>query len=86
MRRAEYYESTKTRCPHEEYIYMSTILCVCIQLSKMTEKVQKLSKGLATEKATADQLQKTVSDRSTQQIAENRKLALEISKLKVTSM
>lgn len=48
----------------------------------MTEKVQKLTKGLATEKATADQLQKTVSDRSTQ-IAENRKLALEISKLKV---
>lgn len=59
-------------------------LCVCIiQLSKMTEKVQKLTKGLATEKATADQLQKTASDRSTQQTAENRKLALEISKLKV---
>lgn len=49
----------------------------------MTEKVQKLTKGLATEKATADQLQKTASDRSTQQTAENRKLALEISKLKV---
>lgn len=54
-----------------------------VQLSKMTEKVQKLTKGLATEKATTDQLQKTASDRSTQQTAENRKLTLEISKLKV---
>ena len=52
----------------------------------MTEKVQKLTKGLATEKATADQLQKTASDRSTQQTAENRKLALEISKLKVFTL
>lgn len=49
----------------------------------MTEKVQKLTKGLATEKSMADQLQKTATERSNQQTTENRKLALEISKLKV---
>ena len=51
----------------------------------MTEKVQRLTKGLATEKASTEQLQKTASDRSNQQTAENRKLVLEISKLKVCS-
>ena len=50
----------------------------------MTEKVQRLTKGLATEKVSVEQLQKTASDRSTQQTAENRKFALEISKLKVS--
>ena len=49
----------------------------------MTEKVQRLTKGLATEKASVEQLQKTTSDQSNQQTSENRKLALEISKLKV---
>ena len=49
----------------------------------MTEKVQRLTKGLAIEKASAEQLQKSGSERSNQQTAENRKLALEISKLKV---
>jgi chromosome segregation ATPase len=53
------------------------------KLSKMTEKVQRLTKGLAIEKASAEQLQKSGSERSNQQTAENRKLALEISKLKV---
>lgn len=54
-----------------------------MQLSKMTEKVQKLTKGLVTEKASVEQLQKTSSERNSQQTTENRKLALEISKLKV---
>ena len=49
----------------------------------MTEKVQRLTKGLVTEKASVEQLQKTASDQSNQQTSENRKLALEISKLKV---
>ena len=49
----------------------------------MTEKVQKLTKQLASEKSAAEQLQKTSSDLKSQQTSENRKLALEISKLKV---
>lgn len=48
--------------------------------------MQKLTKGLATEKATAEQLQKTTSQRSSQQTAENKKLALEVSKLKVNPL
>ena len=54
-----------------------------MQLSKMTEKVQKISKQLSTEKALTEQLQKSTSSQMTQQISDNRKMALEISKLKV---
>ena len=57
-----------------------------LQLSKMTEKVQRLTKGLVTEKASVEHLQKSASEHSNQQTAENRKLALEISKLKVKSV
>ena len=49
----------------------------------MTEKVQKLTKGLASEKSASEQLQKASTDRVSQQAAENRKMALEISKMKV---
>lgn len=54
-----------------------------VQLSKMTEKVQKMSKQLSAEKAASEQLQKASSDQKSQLTSENRKLALEISKLKV---
>ena len=49
----------------------------------MTEKVHKLTKDLASEKAATDKLQKTTVDKASQMTAENRKLALELSKLKV---
>lgn len=49
----------------------------------MTEKIQKLSKNLTEEKAAAEKLQKSNSSQITQQTSENRKMALEISKLKV---
>ena len=52
----------------------------------MTEKVQKLSKQLTSEKAASEQLQKSSSNQMTQQTSENRKLLLEISKLKVRSV
>ena len=57
-----------------------------LQLSKMTEKVQRLTKGLVTEKASVEQLQKSASENTNQQTEENRKLALDISKLKVKSV
>lgn len=49
----------------------------------MTEKVQKLSKQLTSEKAASEELQKSTSVQMSQQTSENRKLLLEISKLKV---
>ena len=49
----------------------------------MTEKVHKLTKELVSEKAASDQLQKTTVDKASQQTTENRKLTLELSKLKV---
>ena len=55
-----------------------------MQISKMTEKAQKLAKDLASEKAKSDQLQKSATNQASQQTGENRKLALEISKLKVS--
>lgn len=55
-----------------------------MQISKMTEKAQKLAKDLASEKAKSDQLQKSATNQASQQTGENRKLAFEISKLKVS--
>lgn len=52
------------------------------KVSKMTEKVQKLSKQLTSEKAASEELQKSTSVQMSQQTSENRKLLLEISKLK----
>ena len=49
----------------------------------MTEKLQKLTKSLAEEKAAAEKLQKSNSGQISQQTSDNRKMALEISKLKV---
>lgn len=49
----------------------------------MTEKLQKLTKSLAEEKAAAEKLQKSNSSQISQQTSDNRKMALEISKLKV---
>lgn len=49
----------------------------------MTEKLQKLTKNLTEEKAAADKLQKSSASQLTQQTSDNRKMALEISKLKV---
>lgn len=56
-----------------------------MQISKMTEKAQKLAKDLASEKAKSDQLQKSATNQASQQTSENRKLALELSKLKVSA-
>ena len=50
----------------------------------MTDKLQKLTKNLSEEKAAAEKLQKASSSQLTQQTSENRKMALEISKLKVS--
>lgn len=49
----------------------------------MTEKLQKLTKSLAEEKAATEKLQKSNSSQISQQTSDNRKMALEISKLKV---
>lgn len=56
-----------------------------MKISKMTEKAQKLAKDLASEKAKSDQLQKSTTNQASQQTSENRKLALELSKLKVSA-
>ena len=45
--------------------------------------MNKLSKDLSHEKTASEKQQKSNSDQLSQQISENRKLALEISKLKV---
>ena len=55
-----------------------------MQISKMTDKAQKLAKQLASEKTNSEQLQKSTANQASQQTSENRKLALEISKLKVS--
>ena len=52
----------------------------------MTEKLQKVTRTLAEEKAAAEKLQKSNSSQITQQTSDNRKMALEISKLKVKKM
>lgn len=49
----------------------------------MTEKLQKVTKTLAEEKAATEKLQKSSASQLTQQTSDNRKMALEISKLKV---
>lgn len=59
---------------------------VCIvseKISKLTEKMKELTKCLSTEKETAEKVHKASSEQVTQQTSENRKMALEISKLKV---
>lgn len=52
----------------------------------MTEKLQKLTKSLAEEKAANEKLQKSNSNQISQQTSDNRKMALEISKLKVATI
>ena len=63
--------------------WLKTPTMSCLQVSKMTEKLQKLTKSLAEEKAAAEKLQKSNSSQINQQTSDNRKMALEISKLKV---
>ena len=53
------------------------------QISKLTEKMNKISKDLSSERMAAERLQKDNSGQLSQHVTENRKLALEISKLKV---
>ena len=55
-----------------------------MQISKMTDKAQKLAKQLASEKTNSEQLQKSTANQASHQTSENRKLALEISKMKVS--
>jgi len=55
-----------------------------MQISKMTDKAQKLAKQLASEKTNSEQLKKSTANQASQHTSENRKLALEISKLKVS--
>lgn len=52
------------------------------KISKLTEKMKELTKCLSAEKETAEKANKATSDQVTQQTSENRKMALEISKLK----
>lgn len=49
----------------------------------MTDKLQKLTRNLTEEKAATEKLQKANSSQIAQQTSDNRKMALEISKLKV---
>ncbi len=56
---------------------------VKFQVSKMTEKLQKLSGDIISEKELSQQLQKNSTSQMNQKTSENRKMALEISKLKV---
>ncbi len=49
----------------------------------MTDKLQKLSEDLCLEKESSKQVQKTSSSQLNLKTSENRKMALEISKLKV---
>lgn len=49
----------------------------------MTDKLQKLSRDLCTERESSQQEQKTSLSQLNQKTSENRKMALEISKLKV---
>ena len=51
----------------------------------MTEKLQKLTKNLAEEKTAAEKSQKSNASQLAQQTSDNRKMALEISKLKVNN-
>ena len=57
-----------------------------LQISKLTEKMNKISKDLSTEKTAAEKLQKNSSGQLSQHVSENRKLALEMSKLKVSNV
>ena len=50
---------------------------------KLTDRMNKLSKDLSTEKTTSDKNHKSSTDLLAQQTSENRKLLLELSKLKV---
>lgn len=52
------------------------------KVGKMTEKIQKLSQQITSEKVSSEQLHKTTAEQVQQKTAENRKMALEISKLK----
>lgn len=52
------------------------------KISKLTEKMKELTKCLSAEKETAEKANKATSDQVIQQTSENRKMALEISKLK----
>lgn len=54
------------------------------QISKLTEKMNKISKDLSSERMASEKLQKDNSGQLSQHVTENRKLALEISKLKVS--
>ena len=53
------------------------------KISKLTEKMKELTKCLSSEKETTEKVHKASSEQVTQQTSENRKMALEISKLKV---
>ena len=64
-------------CAKHVYVFLK-------QISKLTEKMKELTKCLSTEKETAEKSHKATSEQVSQQTSENRKMALEISKLKVT--
>ena len=57
---------------------------VLLKVGKMTEKIQKLSQQITSEKVSSEQLHKTTAEQVQQKTAQNRKMALEISKLKVS--
>lgn len=55
-----------------------------MQIMKLTDRMNKLSKDLSSEKTTSEKHQKSTTDLLAQQTSENRKLLLELSKLKVS--
>ena len=53
-----------------------------VQIKQLTDKMNVLNKDLTHEKSSSEKQHKSTSDQLTQQTSENRKLMLEISKLK----
>ena len=60
-----------------------SLLAFALQISALTEKVQRVTKQLASERSSAELEKKQSQDRASQRSGENKKLALEVSKLKV---
>ena len=71
------------QCTYSVHEGLLRLIIVEFQISKMTEKLQKLSGDITSEKELSQQLQKNSTSQMNQKTSENRKMALEISKLKV---
>ena len=55
-----------------------------VQIKQLTDKMNVLNKDLTHEKSSSEKQHKSTSDQLAQQTSENRKLMLEISKLKAS--